>query len=490
MRIHAGSNMIRCLLVVVLATSWAAAQDPGGQWGGPLAQAESFAPPVGNGSGATYGPYGQYPPEAAFAGPPGGVVPGAGESYPWPEVSPFDHRFDQVVQEEGLWTRFINDSPRKFSAGIDWMHIWYKKPGGAGNEPDKQIGFPVRLGTTVTETPLLDEWQDTPTNFIYDPIMPIVEPDRIYRWSAIEDDLDATGFQGFYSWEDPDETGAEIQGFYGGKEHQEVDFPFQPRRRDSLIFADRSAVINRVKTFDGTLSEVPLLFVTSLTATYDAQAWGAEANMITMPLLGRDSNRIRGYYGLRYLGVHERFDVVGVDERPDVFPLTNREFSAVFSGFGGNYGGTTFIRTSVDSQLVGPQLGLRWDLGGDKFKLKSWIVGGPLANFNKTRIFVQNYGAVPGPGLNATIDEKHSSLSPLLELGIQGDMPLFGYIPLVNRIPVVRDGILRVGYRYTNVFLMDRPVDSITYGDPLPVIDSDPESWTVRSVNVGIRWDW
>ena len=474
MRIQRGSRLVWGLLLLALTGLTARAQGPGrlGRANTPKAQPAASQRYSGDEEiGSAVVPLadpGEAEPvfgvsfEQAAGGPPpgypeysppgeGGVVPAqygeAGDAYPWPAVSPYDNRFDQTRNERGLWFRQFNNSPNEFYTGVDFLAYQYKKPGGAGNEPDKQIGFPIRL--------------DAFTQL------------RVSRLDVIADNIGTSGLKAFWGFKAPDESGAEISGTYLGARTENIPFAVQTRLpqprfnpgnpADLLNFIDRTAIINRVDLNTGFRSASPLTFDTHFRGTYHAFSYGGEANMFTTPFIGRGSNMVRGIIGARYLAVDERLNI---DARDTV-------------------AGQTLINSSVDSHLFGPQIGARWDIGGKALKLKMHLTGGALGNFGTLKIDATNYG-----GRQANLEERHTHISPMLDTGIQAEMPLFGYLPVLKRIPVVKEGIFRVGFNYTAVFLMDRPADTITYGDPLPVFDTDRSTWDLRGVNVGIQWDW
>ena len=178
----------------------------------------------------------------------------------------------------------------------------------------------------------------------------------------------------------------------------------------------------------------------------------------------------QGLYGLRYMGVNERMSITGNDSVTKF----------------------TFIDVDVASQLIGPQAGVRWTLGGERFKIRTFFNAGALANIDNRSIRFVNYGGAADPNgpKSGDINQRNSHISPMIELGIQGQAPLFSYLPFINRVPHIREGVFIIGYKWTNVYLMDRPADSITYGDPVPQIDTDRESWSLRSATMGIQWTW
>lgn len=402
---------------------------------------------------------GEYPMDPAYGADPYGYDSGGDPVYnyqrqagdvppgmqPWPGVSPYDHTFSQHRQERGLWFHDSNNGQRRWHGGFEYLNVGLEKI----SSDQQRIGFPIhRNGQT----------------------------ERIHRdLSPFKDNLRTNGIRAFAGWDNPDESGGELSGFLTGSPDEQHLYRPLPSGGAGFIFPGLGAIPGFLPIVIATINEQTgveggrLIFNQALLAETHAQAWGAEANLFTTPLMGRGSNKLRAVYGFRYLDINEGLRLTGYD--------------TVF--------GITTIESIVQSRMFGPQAGLRWDVGGDKLKLTSQVKVGALGNFEKVNLNATNYltESLLFP-VNARLEENNRRISPLLEFSFQAEAPLFGYLPVFKKIPVVRDGIFRIGYTYTATYLMNRPSGVITYADPAPRIDDDRTDYSVQWVNVGIDWKW
>lgn len=400
-----------------------------------------------------YGPNGRFVPAGyeTGAGPAGspytyqrGAYPppeGAGNMNPWPAVSPFDADFSQYRQQEGLWINDQNNNGRQWYGGIELLLVSLRKPG------DRVIGHPQHLTTSRQVT--------TGATTVTVP----VGTQRLVRNLGQEftDDFGTAGVRPILGFTDPDESGAEVSFFYVGKPSDSSQFPLQ-------LFPAFIQRVNLANPQD--LSDArTLTFDKSFSAQYQENAYGAEAMLLTTPVLGRGSNKVRALYGVRYFGLHEDLRVAAQD----------------------NTTGLTTINTSTSSQFFGPEGGVRWDLGGNKLRVFSTGKFGLLGNWERTSITAINYG---DPNINPKLVERSAHVSPMLDFGVFAEAPLFRHIPLLNKTPYVRDGIFRFGWTYTALFLVSRPADIITWGDPVPVMDTDRRTWYMHGFHFNIHWNF
>lgn len=386
--------------------------------------------------------------EPAMYADPGMMPPGGAPStmQPWPGISPYDHRFSQHTNENGLWMNYTNDGPRVWHGGVEFLWVGLQKI----NSDQQRIGHPF-YRSSFTE--------------------------RLHRdLSPFTDNLSTAGIRPYLMFTDPDDSGAEVSAFWTGspdESHLYSPDPLFPGASNAIagnqaipgLLPIEIARIDQERNIQGS----SLYFNQALLAEVGAQSWGADATLITTPFLGRGANKVRMTYGVRYLDVRENLALVGYD----------------------TVNGRSRIESIVRSRLFGPQVGARWDLGGENLKLITQVKAGAMANFEKLVLNADNYG-FDASGLQrlSRESEENRKLAPLLEFGFTAEMPLFSYLPVLKKTPILKDGIFRVGYTYTAVFNMQRPSGIITYADPLPRIDSDPTKWAIQWVNFGIDWKW
>jgi hypothetical protein len=425
--------------------------------------AEAYAPDDGYGPGeyasGEYPMDGGYPMEPGHGGDPYGAGYGGDPAYnyqrqpgeappgmqPWPGISPYDNTFSQHRQEKGLWFHDSNNGQRRWHGGFEYLNVGLEKI----SSDQQRIGYPI-FRNSLSE--------------------------RLHRdLSPLKDNLRTNGIRAFAGWDNPDESGGEFSGFLTGSPDEQHLYAPLSSGGTNFGFSGPGFIPGLLPIYIATINEQtgvegrPLIFNQALLAEVHAQAWGADANLITTPLLGRGANKVRAVYGFRYLDVTEGLRLTGYD--------------TLF--------GITTIESIVQSRMFGPQAGLRWDLGGSKLKLISQFKVGALGNFEKINLNATNYfldgAAFP---INSRLEGNNRRISPMLEFSFQAEAPLFGYLPVFKKIPVVRDGIFRIGYTYTATYLMNRPSGVITYADPAPRIDDDRTDYSVQWMNVGIDWKW
>lgn len=469
MRTPHWSTLIWAWLLVWFASRVCLAGEPGYQpsafpAGGPAAvfgsnaAANSMMPygvvPVPGEGEAVPGPVGYAPPPAPYDA----------ANYPpsmngWPNVSPYDHRFQQTRNDDGLWFEDWRDQPRQYEFGVDLLFWRMRRPGA------QVVGFPVPL----TFRRIVAGAGGAGAGVV-DPAS--VNISRIKNLGGITDDLISPGFRPHWGYTNVDESGFEASGFYLGEKEDQTTLhlgtsptPGLARRPPGATVAINELnyiEVHLVQPLTGQANTI-LFFDGEGHAFYDSQSWGAEAQFFTTPFRGRGGNKWRGIYGLRYIGVREGLSI-------DLNDLFN---------------GPTFVSSVVQSQMVGPEIGARWDLGGKNLKLTTFGKVGALVNTQMISLGVDNFA-----GRNARDSEQRTKISPMIDIGIQAQFPLFQQIPLVNQLPGIRDGIFHLGYSYTIVWMMQRPATSITWADPMPTIDDDPQHWHMYGWNLGLNWTW
>lgn len=386
---------------------------------------------------------------ASFDGTMSGVDPsmyGPSESLTaWPNVSVYENQFDQTWNDESLWFRDVRNGSERY-VGLDLL--WYHLPRPTSGADDTANRFQVGA-------PYLRASSSTP---------------QIIRLTSLHNDSDIStvGFSVRAGIVNPDETGFEMSGMLLGEATTSL---FQPQ-----ITSVNPPIRVQIRRFDPSnqtaLPSSTLFFAEGISVGYANQVWGGQANWYTTPIIGRGSNKIRGIFGARYLGIREDLEIHGRNLADTNLSIPTRT--------------DTYITSHVLSQLVGPQAGLRWDLGGDRLKLIGTVTGGALANIHQIDFNTVNYG-----GLSGGFERNSTRISPVLDLGINAELPLFQYTPILNKVPYLRDGQFRFGYNYTAVFLMDRPATTFQYTIPLPLYDNNSSQvFQFRGWNFGITWKW
>lgn len=187
-----------------------------------------------------------------------------------------------------------------------------------------------------------------------------------------------------------------------------------------------------------------------------------------------------------------------------------------------------FLDNEAESHMAGPEAGLQYNLGGDGgFRIRGFTKFALLANAERIQMEGNNIGNANDIGIGLTgndeldvfgirvVDlsepaatlqdsplitptpenpnpnafedkERHTRLSPLLEQSIFVDLPVFHWIPVVNRMDLFENAKLSVGYTYTFMDNVLRPAESIRWqGNPregiFPYITAQHDEWNTSN---------
>jgi hypothetical protein len=433
-----GLRLLAGLAWTGLATGLVAAQQPAGRYmpatyeaslpsggypaAGGFAPAGGYAAPPSGYLPASYQEVCELPGAGALGADGYGAFGGGSPGTAWPTPSVYGPRFAQSRNDGGLWQYEDDNSASRRYLDIDFL--WMSTP----RPENRAIGFPIR---------------NPPTN-------------QTVFLNGIDHSLGMTGARAFVGLENPDETGFQLGGFWLNQGTNGLYFPARNNGSTPIL-------VQRIDPSTGLIT-TPLQFNRFLAADVTAQAWGAQGDFFTTPFLGGDGNMLRADYGVRYFGLAQAFDLSAEDTRT----------------------GRTGLHSGVSNQMVGPQGGVRWDIGGHALKISSTALAGALFNYEKTSLSTFNYD-----GRSMSVEESHRKISPMLEFAFTAEMPLFSYLPLINRIPVLSDGVFRIGYSWTGIFLVSRPTESYTWTSPLPVLDySANKIFQLQGAHFGVEWTW
>lgn len=310
---------------------------------------------------------------------------------------------------------------------------------------------------------------------------------------------------------------------------------------------------------DGSVNGVTVPYDLDFRIKAVSQAWGTNATWMSTPIVDKNNFKLRGLAGARYMKVREGFGFVGVDSGLLYSDATNiagiRDDLKLFSlptgtdenqdGIvdnagvvedGGTTGGTgtstaffvapldpvtglpvtpttTFVNSKVDTHLAGPELGIQFDIGGDKFKIWGQTKVGIMANQETIELEGDNVGMIvradptdtdrpkalidptaADPNPNAFTDRQtHTHISPMFEQSIFMEMAIFDKVPVLKRMKLLEEAKFKFGYTYIVAGEVARPYDSILWqGMPtrglFPSINVKRESWSVGTWSVGIDW--
>lgn len=442
-----------------------------------------------------YSAPGDYPPPG-YGGPggPGGpgldalpayAGPGAPPPTAWPEVSPFEVQTrSQLYNANGVWEYDNYTGPRhKYKFGVDYIYGWGAKPG-----EQVLMGDPNAF---IHSYPTDDTFPFPPftriTNF--DPL--VSQPFGWWpaRYTSMFGNMDHYGVRATYGWENYDNSEWQVSGFVLLKNEVVRDrfgqTPTDPNDIDLLVF--------RLPLNDGTPEGTNIPFDGTLRVDYDQIFTGADFDYWCAPFFEAKNAMLRMALGVKYLYVQETFNVQASDSGLD-YTYTAADgaidnIAILIDPFTSSFGART------TSNLVGPEIGLRADLGGDAFKVWGQVKTGALVNMDRTEVYGDNLRTqldqfFNGRGPTTLNTRNHVHITPMFQTSIYGEFGFFSYLPILKSIPLVNLAKFRVGYDYVLLAEMARPAQAIRYNYEVLEVQTKRQLLGFSMVNFGLNWKW
>lgn len=503
-----------------------------------------------NGGGPPYVPYvdPNSPQAAAYAQPytgmeAGGLPPGAAA---WPQISPLAApAFEQHRYENGFWLREQLRRKQTFYADIAAGLTEYGAGSNAVVGNPKAPGFYQQTtgaaGNAANAAGRLQEFFPRRT------------------WSDTRDPLTAGGAIGQVGFFNENGTGMFVGGFWAGEAGSVFDGvrPIgDPNNRPADTLYAKGGGVPLLDQGEATTLPTPFnastapLFLNGGTQPYDtlyrlewqSQAMGAGVGYYIDPIIRRRSFILRPLVGLRYLKTDENARFRGIDSGLDyTIEAPGTTTGAGGGGAGGAQAGLQLNRptlatitgtipvtlfesrlyASTSSQLGGPELGFRYDLGGEKFKLWGQTKLGVLANHSTREMHGFGIGrtdaatfrqdAVLDPTLlainsipnNPTLNSPANptgtgfreqndttTVSPVFEQSFFIKSPILSYVPIVRKAKVFESAEFQVGYTLLLIGSTYRPGDVVEWrGWPdFPTLKDDKSTFHMQTLSLGVEW--
>uniref|UniRef100_A0A7C4QQB7 BBP7 family outer membrane beta-barrel protein n=1 Tax=Schlesneria paludicola TaxID=360056 RepID=A0A7C4QQB7_9PLAN len=454
-------------------------------------------------------------PAAAAYGMPPAPAPGWPDgAMAWPNVSPYGGPLvDRNSYQNGLWFNEQTFGRRKYFVLLSGTLNEFADPDdtmvgnpAAPHQFDFSTGVGTGQGTTQSRLQPIFEAKD---------------------WSDIPEHLTSGGFMGMMGFFNPDDSGVMFHGFWAeegtaklqlGLSGVDLNNPVDlARRAEDLL----SAFTGGLPLLDGQLPntllppfppnqvdvEVPggaQPYDIYYHLTYSAQAYGAGIAYYNDPFWKSGSLKLRPLIGLRYIQLRENavFDAADSGLSYTIDPLTDRPDPATITGTVDIL--QSYLRSNNKGHFGGPEIGLRLDLGGDKFLVWLQTKAGLLA-YHSTRE-IEGFGIVRARQLQTTVlpaapapattrfhqQETTTSASPLFEQSIFAKAPILAYVPIVKEMRVFEKAQFQVGYTFTVLGGVYRPGNTVEwYGFPqFPQITDDKSTWYMTSLSLGVEWEY
>ncbi|WP_339907784.1 hypothetical protein [Symmachiella dynata] len=412
---------------------------------------------------------------------------------PWPEVSPFDNSFDQTYYDEGMWYRRTNRRQQDFYIGVDFFNAQVKRP-HSGNDG----GF---VGAEVSNETSVYDW--TAREFLGQ-IMHLPDKDINNPVSTQEFGYNNSrpAIRGRFGVINPDDSSWEVVGFWvpgdeqttftaqGSLDRTPDDFASNGEGPFDIFYVDGDG--NPVFTLASRFPDFGRLpFDEGVVMKFNSQSWGSELNFYTTPAQYKNGiSNFHASFGVRYLGISEQFGYRGSDSgySEAVVAPDGRQYQ--ISPY------TTDISSHMTSNMVGPQMGLKWALGGDNLKLITEVKGSIAANFESNKLRYTGYGLDPTlqsdlknqDPLNGRDEDTDVTYAPIFEVSFMAELGVMQNLPVFKRLPGFNSSKFRIGYNYTQAWRIRRPAQAVTYYAPEPRLNDSRDSWHVGGLVAGFTW--
>ncbi|HUG92968.1 MAG TPA: hypothetical protein VML55_19160 [Planctomycetaceae bacterium] len=476
MRVQSWMTAVACVLLSggSLARAQAPVPENGYFAGAPGGTAMYGAP------GVPCGPGYDYPPPAAGAAAAGAAIGAGGEVYAWPEISPYEeYRFSQHYVDNGLWSWEGNNDPRNYYFHIDGLFAKYRGPEAAS------VGV-KGVNPLVGNVPFLRVTSDVVRrgfggySFFADANEIRGEPE------PVEGGLRLTW--GFF---EPDETGISISGWAATEAYW---FWQRGLNADPFTFTTPRATAGLpVNTDDG---RVTIPYDNLFRLDFSSHGAGADAAVYFTPRFRKSFFRLQPLVGVRYLYINEGFGFLGRDTGAN-YLMEFPSGTVVEDTFvpGTPYEG--FFESDVRSHIFGPEIGIRWWLGGENFRIVGDSRVGLAANLEQLKLEGNAIGdGFTNPEFRQISPfnrvESHGHASPITAHLLEAEMNILGIIPLVKRLYILQHAKLRVGHSVIWAGEVARPNQTIEYnGLPLfPNIVTNRSQWYVSGWHVGLNFNY
>lgn len=509
---------------------------------------------------------------ASAQGPPPGFTGHAGHTpvgydgvpvnyLPYPQVSPFDHVFDSTYEENGIWMRETHNSPFRYRFGMDALLAQFKKAGGA------MIGEPgARRSSFFRGGPRAIDNNDTGLD------IQAIDPDTLdfntgrgpflARNSDLLRGAFGSGMSLTFGIDAPDGQSIEFNGFgifdaidsasYGRpiRSVGDVEDPFAALEVryilgdttfDAPFFGPVGGVfnnptylvdLNAVNAFmpaiplndgtpDGTLVRADHYYHTFM----QSRAYGAGVTWAHIPQSSWGPFSVQMTLGVRYIQIKERFGLRAHDSGADYEFETDpdeEEYGNVDTFFinGPNDPTRMSLDSYTDVDMAGPEIGLRYDTGGDSFSLFGETKFGVMGARERLQVdakglgqqFLFNQVGNFGPlSFNPFYDHsarsrrtlQNSYVTPTFQQTLNTRSKLLSALPLIGDIPAFREANFTAGYSILMAFQVSRPDSSIVWNantgyDPTdpdtsglaPTPKIDRQMWFVHYLNLGVEWEY
>jgi hypothetical protein len=272
---------------------------------------------------------------------------------------------------------------------------------------------------------------------------------------------------------------------------------------------------------NGNGASTVLPFDAAFVQQFNQEVWGSDLDIYMAPFFERPNFKMKWLFGAKYLRIAEQMYVEGDDSGLGYAFIPN---TVIGSGGTGGTTGTvglnpiigpfiplmppysTIIQSSVVSNLIGPHLGVRYDLGGDKFKIWGQTKFAVAYDNEKMRVSSSNLSpfvafdgvddkiagpAPPGSGVNVVASHANNHVAPIIDTSVNLDFNGFELIPVINKMALFKTAKTRIGYNFVWINNVARPTNIINYQLGGVTLNTGNRTYfAYNAVNFSVAWKW
>ncbi len=475
---------------------------------------------------------------------------------PYPAISPFEGPLgwerQTLESQDGFWFNKVLTQNRKYHFSVSAVYGITNDPrstliGTPNTYPNRRApstGTGATTGTTTTtgtiniNTGGLIPGSGSSTLITYPNALGIGDltaelsaPGARVAWGF--DNADETGMQVTLNWLDQSNS-----DLYIGDPRLNVNDPSTYLIRAGLPISNPTLAIDPAN---------PVGFVTSFPTTqrYDlfynfgirSQTYSGALDIFTEPIYERRNIKVRPLLGVRAQRVEEQFYFRAADSN------TVYAYNTITGRVGaGTAGGTTTTTTvtlnpadiyeselfaSTRNNFVGPEIGLRLDVGGDHFKITSDTAVGYLVGQSRRNLSGRNIGfggldpnsttttgtttSAPAPLRGPAFAEEANTTygTPGIVQSLNFRAPILAYVPLIKKIKLFEAAQFQFGYTLTVLTDVYRPSDNVIWqghvrpatttttttsiiGDTtaVPQLANQKSVFLTNAFNFGVEWNY
>ena len=464
----------------------------------------------------------------------------------WPNVSPYmGPAMDQTTNENGTWFN------RQFTGNRKYYFSTEALIGSTQRGANALIGAPGVNQIPVFPGTIVDPLHNQ--QFV-ETVAVVNQPNRTVtavggggggagatgdipifvaqNYYAMPDPQQSAGVRATLGWFNPDQSGFQASGFWlntgASTFFSGTGLPYNPT--DAVNFPTYNQ--HHLRAFSG----IPLQgadtdgdfrpgvvqpFDIFYRTQFETQLMGANVDWYWSALYDRSNVLIRPVGGARFVQLHERFTFDGSDSGLGYTIQGARAQAAggvAAVGAGPPYSPlvldpafsipnvmNSHLTSESRSLLAGPEAGLRFDVGSDRFKVWTQSKFGLLANNTQRNLSGFNIGdayyvangrtttVMPrnSPDLTAFSSQNNSTwLSPMFEQSIFVKAPLFQFVPILNKARILNQAEFQAGYTLLVLGQIARPAQQIDWqAFPVnPRLQTDRSTYTNGTFSFGVEW--